>query len=54
MQAFLGCGVGCGSVAVLVTISEMSQLQMITGVGKKYCMTSMSWYQLVSAEHVQK
>jgi len=25
MQAFLGCGFGCGSVAVLVTIREMLQ-----------------------------
>jgi hypothetical protein len=41
MQAFLGCGFGCGSVAVLVTIRDMSQSQMITVAGKKCCMTSM-------------
>ena len=53
MQDFLGCGFGCGSVAVLVTIRDMSQSQMITVVGKKCCITSTGWYQLVSVEHLQ-
>jgi hypothetical protein len=53
MQAFLGCGFGCGSVAVLVTIRDMSQSQMITVVRKKCCMTSMGSYQLVSLDHLQ-
>lgn len=53
IQDFLGCGFGCGSVAVLVTIRDMSQSQMITMVGKKCCMTSMGWYQLVSLDHLQ-
>jgi hypothetical protein len=30
MQAFHGCGFGCGSVAVLVTIRDMSRSQMVT------------------------
>ena len=53
MQAFRGCGFGCGSVAVLVTIRDMSQSQMITVVGKKCCMTSTGSYQSVSLDHLQ-
>jgi hypothetical protein len=52
MQAFHGCGFGCGSVAVLVTIRDMSQSQLIIVVGKKCCMTSTGWYQLVSTLHL--
>jgi len=54
MQAFPGCGFGCGSVAVLVTIRKMSQSQMITMVGKKCCMTSMGLYQSVSLDHLRQ
>ena len=53
LQAFLGCGFGCGSVAVLVTIRDMSQSQIITVVGEKCYMTSTGLYQLVAAEHLQ-
>ena len=53
IQAFLGCGFGCGSGAVLVTIRDMSQSQMITVVGQKCCMTSTGSYYLVSLDHLQ-
>lgn len=53
MQLILGCGFGCGLVAVLVTIREMSLSQMVTVAGKNYCMTSVGSYQLVSFNHLQ-
>jgi hypothetical protein len=53
MEAFLGCGFGSGSVAVLVTIRDMSQSQIITVVRKKCCVTSKGSYQLVSLDHLQ-
>ena len=53
MQVFRGRGFGCGSVAVLVTIRDMSRSQMVRVAGKKYCMTSVGSYQLVSLDHLQ-
>jgi hypothetical protein len=34
MQAFHGCGFGCGSVAVLVTVRDMAWSQMVILAGK--------------------
>ena len=53
MPPFYGCGFGCGSVAVLVTIRDMSRSSMVTVAGKKYCLTSVGSYQLVSLDHLQ-
>ena len=52
MQPFHGCGFGRGSVAVLVTIRGMSRSYMVIVGGKKYCMTSVGSYQLVSLDHL--
>ncbi len=52
VEPFDGGGFGCGSVAVLVTIRDMSRSYMVMVGGKKYCMTSMGSYKLVSLDHL--